>query len=213
MDNAGTAARAGERYSTRIAANGWEALLAVETPPSLILLDIMLPGMDGFMFLNSLRGQRTHQAIPVVVLTAMDVAEVVSKVRPHGVEHVISKGDNVFPQLKTAIGSAGYTAAARAGEPAGAGKRDPAIPQRVPEDAGVVVTPASSPAAASVCSGRSGRPRCRSCSPPCSSPRPSPCPSAIRSPRSRQRSGRPSSDRSSRRRVRRSSSSGSSARS
>lgn len=92
-----------EGYCVRVAANGWEGLLAMDDPPSLILLDMMLPGMDGFMFLKSLRGQQNFQAVPVVVLTALDVAEVEPKVRQHGVEHVISKGDSVFPRLKTTI--------------------------------------------------------------------------------------------------------------
>ena len=92
-----------EGYSVRLAANGWEGLLALDNPPQLILLDIMLPGMDGYMFLNSLRGQRTYQGIPVIVVTAKDVAEVEPRVRPHGVAHVIAKNDSVFPKLKAAM--------------------------------------------------------------------------------------------------------------
>ena len=92
-----------EGYSVRVAANGWEGLLAMESPPHLVLLDMMLPGMDGFMFLKSMRGQRTFQAIPVVVLTAMDADDVTSRVLQLGVEHVISKGDSVYPKLRTAI--------------------------------------------------------------------------------------------------------------
>ena len=92
-----------EGYGVRLASNGWEALLALDNPPHLILLDIMLPGMDGYAFLRSMRGQQTYQGIPVVVLTALDAGEVAAKVRPHGVEHVISKGDSVFPRLKATI--------------------------------------------------------------------------------------------------------------
>jgi DNA-binding response OmpR family regulator len=90
-------------YSVRLAANGWEGLVALDDPPQLILLDIMLPGMDGYTFLKSLRAQRTYQSIPVIVVTGKDVAEVESRVRPHGVRHVIAKDDAVFPKLKAAI--------------------------------------------------------------------------------------------------------------
>jgi CheY-like chemotaxis protein len=64
---------------------------------------MMLPGMDGCMFVRSLRGQRTFQHLPVVVVTAMDVREVAPKVRPLGVQHVIAKGDLVFLKLKSAM--------------------------------------------------------------------------------------------------------------
>ena len=92
-----------EGYNVRLASNGWEGLLALDNPPHLVLLDIMLPGMDGYMFLKSMRGQRTYQAIPVVVLTALDVDDVTPKLRPYGVGHVIAKSDSVFPKLKAAI--------------------------------------------------------------------------------------------------------------
>ena len=92
-----------EGYAVRLASNGWEGLIALDPPPHVILLDIMLPGMDGYAFLKSLRGQRTYQSIPVIVVTAKDVAEVEPRVRPHGVEHVIAKNDRVFPKLKAVM--------------------------------------------------------------------------------------------------------------
>jgi CheY-like chemotaxis protein len=92
-----------EGYGVRLAANGWEGLLAIESPPDLILLDIMLPGMDGIVFLRSLRNTHQFERVPVVVVTALDVADVVEKVRPYGVEQILSKGDKLFPQLKSAV--------------------------------------------------------------------------------------------------------------
>jgi len=92
-----------EGYAVRLASNGWEGLIALDPPPHVILLDIMLPGMDGYTFLKSLRGQRAFQSIPVIVVTAKDVAEVEPRVRAHGVEHVIAKNDRVFPRLKAAM--------------------------------------------------------------------------------------------------------------
>src|SRR5688572_6510824 len=93
----------GEGYSVRICANGWEALLAVENPPDLILLDMMLPGMDGASFLKSLRGQKDGRAVPVVVLTALDVSEVTAKVQGLGVLHILPKHGNLFPLLKDTL--------------------------------------------------------------------------------------------------------------
>ena len=56
------------------AANGREALERVEQSlPSLILLDLMMPGMDGFGFIEKLRRKEEWRRIPVVVLTSEDV--------------------------------------------------------------------------------------------------------------------------------------------
>jgi two-component system alkaline phosphatase synthesis response regulator PhoP len=60
-----------EGYSVRAVASGEEALAHVEAdPPDLIVLDVMLPGQDGFEVLRHLRGQGC--SIPIVMLTARD---------------------------------------------------------------------------------------------------------------------------------------------
>ena len=41
--------------------------------PRLILLDLMMPVMDGFDFLTELRAQPEWQQIPVIVITAKDL--------------------------------------------------------------------------------------------------------------------------------------------
>jgi PAS domain S-box-containing protein len=59
---------------TRTAGNGREALaLLEEYQPDLILLDLMLPQMDGMTFLHLLRKDARHWHIPVVVVTAKDL--------------------------------------------------------------------------------------------------------------------------------------------
>ena len=56
------------------AGNGAEALERLDgTAPSLILLDLMMPVMDGFAFLRRLRQRPDGGLVPVVVLTAKDV--------------------------------------------------------------------------------------------------------------------------------------------
>jgi signal transduction histidine kinase/CheY-like chemotaxis protein len=59
----------------RHARNGREALAMIhESRPALIILDLMMPGMDGFAFLDALRAEgRDFPDIPVVVLTAKDL--------------------------------------------------------------------------------------------------------------------------------------------
>jgi DNA-binding response OmpR family regulator len=58
-------------FSVRAAASGEEALAKTELdPPDLVVLDLMLPGIDGLEVLRSLRGQGS--TVPVVVLSAKD---------------------------------------------------------------------------------------------------------------------------------------------
>ena len=56
------------------AANGREGLERIEAGmPALILLDLMMPEMDGFAFLRALRNRPDGAQVPVVVLTAKDI--------------------------------------------------------------------------------------------------------------------------------------------
>jgi len=62
-----------EEYRVKIAHNGEKALQIAQsdTPPDLILLDIMMPGMDGFEVAQHLRGHPSSEHIPVIFVTAM----------------------------------------------------------------------------------------------------------------------------------------------
>jgi putative two-component system response regulator len=63
-------------YSVALAANGPEALAeAVLVQPDLILLDIMMPGMDGFEVCRRLRATPDLADVPVLMLTALDDAD------------------------------------------------------------------------------------------------------------------------------------------
>jgi two-component system, chemotaxis family, chemotaxis protein CheY len=63
-------------HSTRKAGNGLEALRFLqEQTPDLILLDLMMPVMDGWEFMTELRARDDWKDIPVVIITAVyDVA-------------------------------------------------------------------------------------------------------------------------------------------
>lgn len=53
--------------------NGFEALsLALKHPPSLILTDVTMPGMDGWHFLRLIRARPTLRRTPVIFLTALN---------------------------------------------------------------------------------------------------------------------------------------------
>lgn len=59
-------------YKVKIANNGEKALKIAESvsPPDLILLDIMMPGMDGYEVCTQLKANPTTRDIPVIFLTA-----------------------------------------------------------------------------------------------------------------------------------------------
>ena len=60
--------------------------------PSLILLDLMMPEMDGFEFLAELRHQPQYQHIPVVVLTSKDLTAEERSLLSGKVERILQKG-------------------------------------------------------------------------------------------------------------------------
>jgi CheY-like chemotaxis protein len=76
----------------RTCSSGFEALdVAAEWHPQLILLDVMMPSMDGPSTLAKLRAQEPTAAIPVVFITARTQAQEVEKFKEMGVKGVIAK--------------------------------------------------------------------------------------------------------------------------
>ena len=82
-----------EGWQVREAENGRAALAAVASEhPRLILLDLMMPEMDGFQFVEELQRQHAHHTIPIVVITAKDIT-VEDRLRLSGyVEKILEKG-------------------------------------------------------------------------------------------------------------------------
>ena len=76
------------------AENGQDAIeLLTATRPDVIILDLMMPKMDGFEFLDELRGRPDWQDIPVVVITAKDLTNEDRNRLNGGVERIIQKSD------------------------------------------------------------------------------------------------------------------------
>src|SRR6185369_14843723 len=62
-----------EGFHLLTAASGEEALaLVAQHPPDLILLDIMMPGMDGYQVAGKLKANPVTKNIPIIVVTALD---------------------------------------------------------------------------------------------------------------------------------------------
>ncbi len=93
-----------EGYTIHTAANGREALnLLRQTTCHLILLDLMMPLMDGFELLEVLRGEQDIADIPVVVVTAKELSEQDKKRLSGHVEDIFQKGTMNREQLLTEI--------------------------------------------------------------------------------------------------------------
>jgi signal transduction histidine kinase/CheY-like chemotaxis protein len=87
------------------AGDGAEALawLEVNPPPSIILLDLMMPVLDGFEVLDRLRQNDQWTNIPVLVATSKDfTADELAQLQ-HSTEKVIAKGATMGVDLCTAI--------------------------------------------------------------------------------------------------------------
>jgi CheY-like chemotaxis protein len=72
--------------------SGAAALAAIgAAPPDLILLDLMMPGMDGFEVMRCLKNDPGAQEIPVILVTALDDAASRARAAAAGVTNVITK--------------------------------------------------------------------------------------------------------------------------
>jgi len=74
------------------APSGLEGLRkAVETRPDLVLLDVLMPGMDGAATLRALRKLPATSAVPVVFLTAQDLPSELQRLYELGAAAVLTK--------------------------------------------------------------------------------------------------------------------------
>ncbi|MGF1673496.1 MAG: sensor histidine kinase [Rivularia sp. (in: cyanobacteria)] len=67
-----------EGYEVKLVVNGETALEEIQRlPPSLILLDVMMPGIDGYEVTRRIRNNPENDYIPILLVTAFDDASVV----------------------------------------------------------------------------------------------------------------------------------------
>jgi CheY-like chemotaxis protein len=82
----------GEGWTVGEAGNGREALESIEARrPDMIFLDLMMPEMDGFEFVEKLRANELTQSIPVLVVTAKDITPEDRQRLSGGVQNILQK--------------------------------------------------------------------------------------------------------------------------
>ena len=93
-----------DHYDVSEAENGGVALARIrESPPGLILLDLMMPEMDGFAFVDELRRDPVRRNIPIVVITAKDL-DADDRQRLNGyVEGILQKGSHTRDSLLSEV--------------------------------------------------------------------------------------------------------------
>ena len=84
----------GEGYVVDLAVDGATALACVQSfRPDAILLDLMMPGMNGRQFLQALRDDTTYAHVPVMIMTAVHGLEV--NLATIGASEVVEKPFNI----------------------------------------------------------------------------------------------------------------------
>jgi len=92
-------------YATAAAINGRDGLdwLAGHPEPNLILLDLMMPEMDGFEFLRELRKQPAFANVPVIVVTAKELTPEDARILSGQTERIIAKDQTYLTELAAAV--------------------------------------------------------------------------------------------------------------
>ena len=82
-------------YTCATAGSGEEAMKIIGSEvPSLILLDIMLPKVDGFEIAKRIRKDERTKGIPIIGLTALDIPGTAEKAQKAGMNTVLFKPFN-----------------------------------------------------------------------------------------------------------------------
>jgi threonine synthase len=87
-------------YQITEARDGAEGIRAAEqVHPDLIVLDLMLPGMDGFQVLDQLKTDEALRDVPVIVVTAKDLTSAEHERLVGQVESLLQKGSFIDEQF------------------------------------------------------------------------------------------------------------------
>ena len=96
------AALQSEGIEVATAGNGEDGLaLAAEFMPEVIILDVMMPGMDGFEVVQRLRENDKTRDIPVVMLTGVSDSSRIKTALDNGVSHYLVKPFEIHELLAT----------------------------------------------------------------------------------------------------------------
>lgn len=91
-------------HEVTVVLDGSDAFHTIHTQQfELIVLDLMLPNMDGLAMLGRIRAQSKYQSLPILVMTAQTETMVLNKAKAAGATEVLIKGDVSPDQLADMI--------------------------------------------------------------------------------------------------------------
>ncbi len=97
-----------EKWEVREAANGQQALAELDlVAPDLVLLDLMMPEMDGFEFARAISRSPRWSQVPIIVLTAKDITSEDLARLNGSVDRVLQKGacdaDEILEEIRRVV--------------------------------------------------------------------------------------------------------------
>jgi DNA-binding response OmpR family regulator len=85
-----------EEYEVVTASNGEDALKQIEEQmPDLVILDVMMPGMDGLEACKRIRSNPKTSSLPVLMFSALSGEDDIERARLAGANHLITKPFNL----------------------------------------------------------------------------------------------------------------------
>jgi DNA-binding response OmpR family regulator len=100
-----------EGFAVVTAASGADALaLVAREPPDIVLLDVMMPGLDGYQVAAALKGDAATRHIPVILLTGLDDAQARTLGSTAGADDFLSRPvdrEELCARLRALTGKAG----------------------------------------------------------------------------------------------------------
>ncbi len=97
-------------YQVTLAGDGLDGLVKIdraEPKPKLLIVDIMMPELDGLSLVRALRTQAATRAIPVIFITAKSDAKSIAEGISAGAKFYVTKPfviDDLLAKVKRAIG-------------------------------------------------------------------------------------------------------------
>jgi CheY-like chemotaxis protein len=73
--------------------------------PDMILLDVMMPGLDGIDVLKTIRKHPKHKDLPVIVYSALSDPDTIDNAMKHGAQNYLVKSKADFQEIRQCIES------------------------------------------------------------------------------------------------------------
>jgi DNA-binding response OmpR family regulator len=95
-----------EGYKVAVAIDGESAVgIATTEKPDLVLLDLLLPGINGFEVLTKLRAEEAFKTVPVVVFSNLGQREDIEKAKSLGATDFLIKANFTLDDVVVKIGA------------------------------------------------------------------------------------------------------------